>query len=116
MKASDKSLGLSELIERIKQELLAEPASEAPKLFSVDEITLELNFVISGDIDGGFNLGVVTLGSQVSEERVQKITLKLTPLATKEQLVEGLNAQPEAAQRALQAAQEGLIKGGGEFK
>ena len=92
MNKKTKELGLSDLIYRIKQDLLSEAAHERDKLtvFSIDEITLEVNFVITGDINSGFNIGVVTLGSQVSEERIQKVTLKMTPLVTRDQIIEDI--------------------------
>ena len=74
-----KSLGISELIQRVQQDLL-KAQSQEPEMFLLDEITLEINFVVSGDINSGFDLGVVELGSAVSEERVQKVTLKLHPI------------------------------------
>jgi DNA replication protein DnaD len=116
MKSTKKSLGISELIRQIKEDLLSEQGQEDPKLFSIDEITLELNFTVSGDIDSGFNLGVVTLGSEISEERVQKITLKLTPLVSKTQLLEQINSSQEDAAGIVEASQDGLLKGTLNFK
>lgn len=81
---SQKKLGINELIERVKEELLIEQDKKKPKLFRITEITLEINFAISGDINSGFDLGVVTLGSEVSEERIQKVTIKLDPINSEE--------------------------------
>lgn len=81
---TQKRLGINELIERVKEELLTEQDKEKPKLFRIIEITLEINFAISGDINSGFDLGVVTLGSEVSEERIQKVTIKLDPINSDE--------------------------------
>jgi len=112
MSQSKKSLGISELIQRIKQDLLnAQPPNE-PDLFSVDEITLEVNFTVTGDIDSGFDLGVVTLGSNVSEERVQKVTVKMTPLVSKQQLIDTVNQDPHKAKMTIIASTESLTRGG----
>ena len=84
MSIKSKELGLSELISRIKQDLMSDIAHDRDKttVFSIDELTLEVNFVITGDVESGFDIGVVSLGSQVSEERIQKVTIKMTPLLT----------------------------------
>jgi hypothetical protein len=95
---ASKTLGISEFITRIKKDLLADQVQqEESALFSIDEVTIEINLVITGDIDSGFNFGVVTLGSKVSEERVQKVIIKMTPLVTKEQLINSNNKNPEIA-------------------
>lgn len=104
------TLGINELISRIKSDLLAEQNQTQPDLFSIDEVTIELNFVVNGNIDSGFDIGVVTLGSQVSEERIQKITIKLTPLVTKDQLIERINSEPEKSQEIAEASGH-LIRG-----
>jgi len=116
MPTESKTLGLRELINRIKQDLLSEQLQSEPALFSIDEVTLELNFTITGDIDSGFDLGVVSLGSQVSEERIQKVTIKMTPLISREQLVKNLNSGQfkvtediETATRAMAGFHEGPI-------
>lgn len=106
-----KTIGLSELIDRVKQELLSEQAQSEPKLFSIDEITVEINLVVNGDIESGFDLGVVTLGSQVSEERVQKVTIKMTPLVSKQQGIEELNNDKQKAQKTVEASPKALFRG-----
>jgi len=105
-------LGITDLIEQIKEELITnQKNTNNPNLFLIDEITVEVNFVIKGDIDGGFNLGVVTLDSNISEEKVQKVILKMTPLFTKEQILKKIaksHQQLEATTQAL--AREASLK------
>jgi len=111
MSQSKKFLGISKLMQHIKQDLLnAQPPNE-PDLFSIDEITLEVNFTVTGDIDSGFDLGVVTLGSNISEERVQKVTIKMTPLVSKQQLIDTLNQDSHKAKTTVVAATKSLIRG-----
>ena len=93
MTSKSKTLGLRELINRVKQDLLSEQLQDDPAIFSIDEVLLELNFSISGDIESGFDLGIVTLGSEINEQRVQKITLKMTPLIQREQLLKKLKIE-----------------------
>lgn len=111
MKTMSTNLGISDLIQRIKEDLLSEQGEEKTKLFSLDEITLELNFLVSGDIASGFNLGIVTLGSDVSEERVQKIKIKMSPLVSKTQLLEKINNNEIATAEIIDASEDALIKG-----
>ncbi len=105
------SIGLSELIDRLKKDLLSKQTTTEPDLFSIDEITVELNFVVDGNIESGFNFGVVTLGSQVSEERIQKITVKMTPIVSKQQLIEKLNSNPQQAKETLDTSAKTVFRG-----
>ena len=82
------TLEINELIKQIRKELSI--INRETDIFFVEEVNLELNFTIDGNIDGGFNIGVVTLGSNVKEERVQKIALKLSPIISKDELLKGL--------------------------
>jgi hypothetical protein len=110
--APNKTIGLSDLIDRVKMELLSEKRIDQPKLFSIDELTIEVNFVVNGDLESGFNLGVVTLESQVSEERVQKVTIKMTPLMSKQQLINNtFNGDQEKAKQTVQASSKAILRG-----
>jgi hypothetical protein len=111
MPQSTKSLGIAELIRRIKQDLLTPESPNEPDLFSIDEVTLEVNFTVSGDINSGFDLGVVTLGSDVSEERVQKVVIKMTPLVSKQQLIDAINQDPQKAKATVAISAESLTRG-----
>lgn len=104
-------IGLAQLIQKVKLDLLAPKDIGEPDLFTVDEIVLEINFTVSGDIDSGFNLGVVTLGSKINEERIQKVTVKLTPIVSKEQLIEKINQNPEKSQMIVKESAETLVRG-----
>lgn len=105
------TLGITDLIHRIKKDLLSEQNQTPPDLFSIDELTLEISFVISGDIESGFDLGVVTLGSQISEERIQKVTIKLTPLMSKSQLIERLKSDPKTFKKVIDSSYDYLTRG-----
>ena len=105
------NIGLSDLISKVKKDLLIPQPSNEPVLFTVDEIVLEVKFTISGDIESGFDLGVVTLGSKVNEERVQKVTIKLTPVVSKEQIIQTINLDQEKSTTAVKEAAKALIRG-----
>jgi hypothetical protein len=81
------SIGLAELVAKVRQELLdLENAPDVP-LFSVDEIKLQLQVTISKEANGELNIEVVELGGGVSREDVQQVELTLTPLVNKEQRI-----------------------------
>jgi hypothetical protein len=105
------SLGINDLIQRVKHELLQIDTSNETDIFSIDEILLELNFAVSGDLESGFNIGVVTLGSNISEERVQKVTIKMTPLVTKEQIIDTINQKPNESQSIIDTSARAFTRG-----
>ena len=108
-----KELGLSELIYRIKQDLLSEEARlrDPTTLYHIDEVSLEVNFVVTGDIDSGFSVGVVSLGSQVGEERVQKVIIKMTPLISKEETIWRLRQEGRLWRGVTEASMAATLKG-----
>jgi len=79
---------LSELIRWVKKELLSDEAlqDDPVPLFVIDEVTVEVNFVLSGEGEGGFDLQVVKAGAKVAEERVQKAIVRMKPLVPYEQV------------------------------
>jgi hypothetical protein len=111
MPSQKKSLGITELIQRIKEDLLDEKAQNTPELFSIDEVNLEINFVISGDISSGFNFSVVTLGSKVSEERIQKVAIKMSPLVSKQQLIDEINKDSSKAKTIIDLSSKKITRG-----
>jgi hypothetical protein len=102
-----KSLEIGELINQIKEELTA--YNSPSSIFFVDEISLEIQFTIEGDIGSGFNLGVVTLNSDVNEQRVQKINIKLVPTISKDQMLTSMSKEEKEA--IAEAATKTLFKG-----
>jgi hypothetical protein len=82
-------------------------------LFTIDEITIEVNFVVEGTIKGGFSaLKVVEAGSEVSEQRVQKATIKMTPILRREQIIDELVASnPEVLQVVKSESVRAVLKG-----
>lgn len=82
MPKEEKPVSLREFIEWVKQELRPKEDSndDQKPWLRVNEVTVEVNFTVEGDIDAGFDLRVVKLGSKVGENRVQKATIKMTPI------------------------------------
>jgi hypothetical protein len=83
-----KNVKLSELINWVKQEILAAtPLKNDPApLFAIDEVILEVKFTLSGEVGGDFNMLVVQADSNIKEERIQKATIRMKALIPPEEL------------------------------
>lgn len=87
---------LSELIDQVREELLApRQGTQAtyPFLF-VDEVELELGVSVSKKADGSgkVNIAVLEIGGGVgkTDQQTHRIKVKMTPLLTKEEVREKL--------------------------
>jgi len=85
-----RSVSLSELIAWVKQDLLSEEArkNDPVPLFTIDEVTVEVNFTVEANNEGKISLKIIEFGGGVSGQTVQKATIKLTPILTKEEIRE----------------------------
>jgi hypothetical protein len=77
-------IGLVELIEQVKKELLT-PQANDERLFAVGNVEIELAFTATRAATGGLNLQVVSIGGDAGSERVQRIKITLEPLVTVEE-------------------------------
>jgi Trypsin-co-occurring domain 2 len=84
-------IGLSELIQRVKADLLSEKPTDDVPLFSLDEVKLELKVTITREGKGGINVHVVELGGSVRGEDVQTVTVTLTPWLSKQERLESMD-------------------------
>ncbi|MGB3758623.1 MAG: trypco2 family protein [Rivularia sp. (in: cyanobacteria)] len=112
--SEENSIGLAELIEQIKQELLStEAEGEKPiPLFSVDQVNLELQVTARKEGKAGIKVYVVELGGGGSRDDVQKVTVTLTPLLTKEERVALYKTRyPQKWKLLEETSIEGLLKG-----
>jgi Trypsin-co-occurring domain 2 len=108
------SIGLAELIEHIKQELLStEVEGEKPiPLFSVDQVNLELQVTARKEGKAGIKVYVVELGGGGSRDDVQKVTVTLTPLLSKEERIALYKTRyPQKWKLLEETSIEGLLKG-----
>ncbi len=109
-----KTIKLHELISWVKKEIrLADLAENDPApLFAIDEVTLEVNFVLGGEGAGTFDMVVVKADTKVTEERVQKATIHLKSLIPAERLSEMLEKDhSQAYQRIVNESIRVLLKG-----
>ncbi|MFW9259594.1 trypco2 family protein [uncultured Nostoc sp.] len=112
--SEENSIGLAELIEQIKQELLStEAEGEKPiPLFSVDQVSLELQVTARKEGKAGIKVYVVELGGGGSRDDVQKVTVTLTPLLSKEERIALYKTRyPQKWKLLEETSIEGLLKG-----
>lgn len=86
------SIGLIELLERLKADLLSAPADDAP-MFSIDEVKLELKVAVTRSAEGGIHVYVVQLGASGKRDDVQTVTVTLTPWLNKKKRLKSMPAE-----------------------
>ncbi|ARV62096.1 hypothetical protein BZZ01_28790 [Nostocales cyanobacterium HT-58-2] len=106
-------IGLAELIEQVKRELLAnspDQDTDVPFL-SVESVELELQVTVKKEGKGGVKIYVLELGGGGSRDDVQKVKVKLSPLLSKETLL-GLyrKRHPEQVQEFVDQSIKALTK------
>jgi len=86
---NENAIGLAELIEQVKQELLNPPpgAETDPPVFAVDSVELELQVTVKKDARAGIKIYVIDVGGGGSRDDIQKVKVKLSPLLDKKQLL-----------------------------
>ncbi|MBW4513042.1 MAG: hypothetical protein KME64_42170 [Scytonematopsis contorta HA4267-MV1] len=112
-------IGLAEFIQRVKKELLTiDPADkDDTPLLSIDSVELELQVTVKKEGGGGIKINVLTFGGgeasgKVSRDDVQKVTVKLSPLVSKEALINTYaKKNPEKYQEFVNQNLQGLLKG-----
>lgn len=118
----DRSIGLAELIEQVKQELLsAAPGTtqEAPILF-VNSVELELQVTVKREGGGGVKVDVVSLGGAelkggMSRDDVHKVKVMLAPLFDKDRLMEFYTTlHPDQVPQSVKQSLDALFKGNEE--
>lgn len=90
--ANDKPIGLKELIERVKSELLAEHDETQP-LLAIGQLELTIAFTAERTAQGGINLQVVQLGGQRGSSEVQTVMVRLEPLVSVEEVRNSLTPE-----------------------
>jgi hypothetical protein len=107
------SIGLAELIEKVRQELLKPPATAgALPLLSIDEIELEIGVTVNKEANAGISIHVVELGAGVRREDVQTVRVRMTPLLDRNERVAILK-QGEGWEK-IKIQQVSFNKGSGE--
>lgn len=113
------SIGLTELIQQVKQDLMATlpgESADAPILF-VESVELELKVAVRHEGKTGIKIDVLAIGGAdvgagVSQDKTHTVKIKLSPLFDKEKLMEFYQTLhsdqvPSSVKRSLDA----LLKG-----
>lgn len=112
---SDENLiGLSELIDQVKRELLSTSPDQEEDLplLCVDSIELELQVTVRKEGKAGLKLYVLDLGGGGSRDDVQKVKVKLSSLFTREELRAIYKKKyPKRWHAVLEQGLEGALKG-----
>lgn len=105
-------IGLAELIERVRQELLsAGPDLGEVPIFSVDEVSLELQVTVRREGGGGINIQVIELGGKVGRDDVHTVKLTLTPLVDKQKRRQLYESHYPGGVAAIERASMATLKG-----
>jgi hypothetical protein len=109
--SQENPIGLAELIAKVKQELFLERNTPTP-FFSVDQVVLELQVTVHKEGNAGIKIYVLEAGGKGSREDVQKVTVTLTPLLNKQELLEAYEGEHPGSRAIInQLATEGGVKG-----
>lgn len=116
--ADEHLIGLAELIEQVKRELLINGISDSATeerdipIFSVDSVELELQVTVKKEGKAGVKIYVLQLGGGGSRDDVQKVKVSLSPLLDKETLVKIYKQRyPERWREFLVQSSDALTKG-----
>jgi hypothetical protein len=107
------SIGLSELIEKVREELLNEEVTlkKVPLLY-VDSVELELKISFKTEANGGIKIYVANIGGGETTENSQTIKVKMSSLLDKETLMNYCKTHyPNMFDDILDQSQFGLMKG-----
>ena len=114
------SIGLAELIEQVKQELLStctygEPGSDVP-VFFVDSVELEIQVSVRREGTGQIKLGVLSFGAEagggLSRDDVHTVKVSLSSLFSKDRILEFYQAlHSDQVPGTVKASLTSLLKG-----
>ena len=114
---TNQNVGLSELIEKVKAELLTLPKDKTAPFLFVDNVELELQVVVDKKANTGLEIKVVgiggaKIGADVAQQDIQKVKVSLSPLFTKEEMKEAFKTfKPDDYIKSYIQSQEAIIKG-----
>ena len=115
----DQTIGLAELIQQVKQELLSTvpgKAKEAPILF-VSAVEVEAQVTVKREGKAGVKINVLSvgggeLGGGISRDEVHKVKVTLSPLFDKDRLLEFYQTlQADQVPESVKQSLEALLKG-----
>jgi hypothetical protein len=108
-----KPIGLAELIEQVKSDLLHTETDDqrTVPLFSVDTVELELQVTVRREGKGRLKIYVLELGGSSSRDDVQKLKVTLTPLLSKEERIHLLKERYPEGWKVIEKASVKAFRG-----
>jgi Trypsin-co-occurring domain 2 len=113
------SIGLADLIQQVKQDLLSTvpgESADAP-IFLVESVELELKVAVRQEGKTGIKIDVLAIGggevgAGVSQDKTHTVKVKLSPLFDKERLMEFYQTfHPDKVIASAKRSQDALLKG-----
>ena len=109
---SKQNLGLSELIEKVKTDLLTSSRDKTVPFLFVESVELELQVVVKKDAKTGLEIDVIgigggKIGGDVGQENVQTVKVTLSSLYSKEELkIYFSDLSPKASERMIKGTED----------
>jgi|WetSurMetagenome_2_1015567.scaffolds.fasta_scaffold1560686_1 hypothetical protein len=113
--SKENPIGLAELIQQIKNELLevTDVTADDTPIFSVDAVELSIQVKVVKEGNAGIKIQVVELGGGLSREDVHTVKVSLNPLLSKDERLQLYkNRFPEKFKQLQDAALTATFKGG----
>lgn len=110
-------IGLQELLEQVKRELLA-PSKDPDPIFFIDKVELELAVKVVKDAGAGVKITVLgfvegNLDGSLGGERGHIVRISLSPLLEREAILKEVMKDPASEARIKHYIKRALTKGDG---
>lgn len=110
-------IGLQELIDQVKQELLA-PNKDPNPLFFIDKIELEMAVKVTKEADGNIKISVLNFfeggaGGSLTRERGHVVKVSISPLLERDEIVKKFKDDPHTHEAIKRASQKAFTKESG---
>ncbi|NEO35506.1 MAG: hypothetical protein F6J90_03935 [Moorea sp. SIOASIH] len=111
------SIGLAELVEQVKGELLTPAKNKTAPFLFVESVELELQVTLKREGKAGIKMNVLSVGGAeasggVGQDSLQKVKVKLSPLYSKEEMKRYCqDLYPGTVLPSINNSIEGTIKG-----
>jgi hypothetical protein len=105
-------IGLQELVHQVKKELFAHSPDDPVPVFYVEGVDLELGVKFQREGQAGIRVYVVDIGGGVGHEQAQKVSVRLRPLYSREEMRRFVEQDPVLGPQLRQAAAQVALKGG----
>lgn len=92
MPNTSKPIGIKELIERVKSELMQTHDTSQP-VFVIGDIELEIGFSVERSASGGLDLQVVQIGGAAAKTETHTVRVRLEPLSTPDDIRKKLSQE-----------------------